>query len=65
MDLQHIRLPWGCQPILDFNAPFNCDLYVTIIKEIYSLEEIRSIPSDIFKDHYLLKIDMTSVQHTI
>ena len=47
---------------MDFDAPDNGRLYVTKMKAMNFQDDIPSIPIDIFKDHYVLVFNLTSVQ---
>ena len=46
---------------VDFDAADNCRLYVTTMKAMNFQDDIPSIPIDIFKDHYVLVFDLTSM----
>ena len=61
-DLRQIGILRGGQPIVDFHAADNCRLYVTTMEAMNFQDDIPSIPIDIFKDHYVLVFDLTSVQ---
>ena len=61
-DLRQIRILRGGQPIVDFDAADNCRLYVTKMKAMNFQDDIPSIPIDNFKDHYVLRFDLTSMQ---
>ena len=61
-ELRQIRILRGGQPIVDFDAADNCRLYVTTMKAMNFQDDIPSIPIDIFKDHYVLVFDLTSIQ---
>ena len=61
-DLKQIRILRGGQPTVDFDAADNCRLYVTTMKAKNFQYDIRSIPIDNFKDHYVLVFDLTSMQ---
>ena len=61
-DLRQIKRQRGGQPILDFDAADNCRLYVTTMKAMNFQDEIPSIPIDNFKDHYVVRFDLTSIQ---
>ena len=61
-DLRQIRVLGRGQPILDFDAAKKCCLYVTATKAMNFQDDIPSIPIDNFKDHYVLVIDLTSMQ---
>ena len=61
-DLRRIRILTGDQPIVNFDTADNCRLYVTTMKAMNFQDDIPSIPIDDFKDHYLLVLDLTSMQ---
>ena len=61
-DLRQIRILRRGQPIVDFDAADNCRLYVTTMRAMNFQDDIPSIPFDIFKDHYILVFDLTSMQ---
>ena len=61
-DLRKIRKLRKGQPIIDFNAADNCRLHVTTMEAMNFQEDIPQIPIDIFKDHYVLVFDLTSMQ---
>ena len=61
-DLRQIRILRGGQPIVYFDTADNCRLYVTTMKAMNFQDDIPSIPIDDFKDHYVLVIDLTSMQ---
>ena len=61
-DLKQIRILKGGQSIVDFDAADNCRLYVTTMKAMNFQDDIPSIPIDNFKDHYVLVLDLTSMQ---
>ena len=61
-DLRQIRILRGDQPIVDFDTADNYRLYVTRMKAMNFQDVIPSIPSDNFKDHYVLVFDLTSMQ---
>ena len=56
-DLRQIRILRGGQPTVDFDAADNCRLYVTTMKAMKFQDDIPSIPTDNFKDHYVLVFD--------
>ena len=60
--LRQIRILRGCQLIVDFDAADNCRLYVLTMKAMNFQDDIASIPIGIFKDHYVLVVDLTSMQ---
>ena len=62
-DLRQNRKSGGRQPIVDFDAADNCRLYVTTMKAMNFQDDSPSIPSDNFKDHFLLVFDLTSMQN--
>ena len=61
-DLRQIRILRGGQPIVYFDTADNGRLYVTTMKAMNLQDDIPSIPIDDFKDHYVLVIDLTSMQ---
>ena len=61
-DLRRVRILRGGQPIVDFDTADNCRLYVTTMKAMNLQDDIRSIPIDDFKDHYVPVFDLTSMQ---
>ena len=61
-ELRQINILRGGQPIVDFDAADNCRLYVTTMKAMNFQDDIPSFPNDNFKDHYLLVLDLTSMQ---
>ena len=61
-DLRQIRILRGGQQIVDFDAADNFRLYVTTMKAMNFQEYIPSIPIDIFKDHFVLVFDLTSMR---
>ena len=60
--LRQTRILRGGQPIVDFDAADNCRLYLTTMKAMNFQDDILSIPFDKIKDHYVLVIDLTSMQ---
>ena len=60
--LRQIRILRESEPIVDFDAADDCGLYVTTMKGMNFQDDIPSIPVDIFKDHYVLVFDLTSMQ---
>ena len=60
--LTQIRILRGGQPIVDFVAADNFRLSVTTMKAINFQDDIPSIPTDNFKDHFVLVFDLTSMQ---
>ena len=61
-DLRQIRILRGGQPSVDFDAAGNCRLSVTTMKAMNFQDDIRSIPFDNFKDHFVLVFDLTSME---
>ena len=52
--LRQIKKLRGSQPIVEFDAADKCRLFVTLMKAMIFQEDIRSIPIDNSKDHYVL-----------
>ena len=61
-DLRQIRILKGGQPIVDFDTADISRLNVTTMKAMNFEDDIPSIPIDDFKDHYVLVLDLTSMQ---
>ena len=61
-DLRQIRTLRGGQPVVDFDTADNCRLYVNTMKALNFQDDIPSITINVFKDHYVLVIDLTSMQ---
>ena len=61
-ELRQIGILRGGQPIVDFDAADNYRLHVATMKAMKFQDDIRSIPSDNFKDHYVVLFDLTSMQ---
>ena len=61
-DLRPIIIRIEVQPNVDFDAADKCRLFVTTIKSINFQDDISSIPIGIFKDHYVLVFELTSMQ---
>ena len=61
-DLRQIRTLTRGKPIVDFDVADNCRLFVTTMKAMNFQANIASIPTDEFKDHYVLVFDLTSMQ---
>ena len=61
VDLRQIRILSGGQPNVDFDTADNCSLYVTTIKAMNFQDDIPSILTDDFRDHYVLVFDLTSM----
>ena len=62
LGLKQFRIPRGGQPIVHFDAADICRFYVTTMKAMNFHDDIPSIPIDIFKNHYVLVFDLTSMQ---
>ena len=62
LDLRQIRILTGGQPIVAFDAADHCRLSVTTMKAMIFQDDITSVPSHKFKDHYILLFDLTSMQ---
>ena len=60
--LRQIRRLRGGQPIVEFDAADNCRLYFTTRKVMNFQDDIPTVPTDNFKDHYVLVFDLTSMQ---
>ena len=60
-NLRQIRTLTGAQPIVNFDATDVC-LFDHIMKAMNFLDDIPSIPMDIFKDHSVPMFDSTSIQ---
>ena len=60
--LRQIRILRGGQPTVDVDTTDNCRLYVTTKKAMNFQDDIPSIPTDDFKEHYVLVFDCTSMQ---
>ena len=61
-NLRQNRTLRGRHAIRDFDAADNCRLYVTEMKARNFQDDIPSIPTDNFKDHYVLVFDLTAMQ---
>ena len=61
-ELRQIRTLRGGQLVVHFDATDDCRLFVTTIKAMNFQDDIPSIPTDNFKDHYVLVFDLTSMQ---
>ena len=61
-DLRQSRRLRGGQTIVDFDAAVNSHLYITTMKTMNFQDDIPSIPIDIFKNHYVLVFNLTSMQ---
>ena len=62
IDLRQIRILQSGQPIVDFDAAYKCQLYVKTMKAMNFQDEFPSIPTDNFKDYYVLVFHLISVQ---
>ena len=62
-DLRQKRIHRRSQPIVDFDAADNSRSHVTTLEAMIFQDDILSTPSDIFKNHHLILIDLTSVQN--
>ena len=60
--LRQIRILKTRQAIVDFDAADNFRLYITTKRAMNFQDDIPSIAIDIFKDHYVLLFDLTSMQ---
>ena len=61
-DLRQNRILRGSQPFVDPDAAVNSCVYFTTMKAVNIQDGMPSIPIDIFKDHYVLVFDLTSMQ---
>ena len=61
-DLRQIRILRGGQPFVDFYTADKYCLYVVIMKAMNFQDVIPSMPIDVFKDHFVLVFDLTSMQ---
>ena len=61
-NLQDFRILSGWQPIVRHDTTDNCRLNVTTTKARNFPEDNPSIPVDNFEDHYVLVLDLTSMQ---
>ena len=52
-ELRQIRILWGGQPIVDFDAADSCRFYVTTMKAMNFQDDIPWIPIDNFKNRYV------------
>ena len=62
IDFRQTRVLWGGQPNEDFDAANYCPLHFTTMKAMNFQDDIPSIPTDNFKDQYVLVFDLTSTQ---
>ena len=65
IDLRQIRILRGGKPNVDSDAADKCRLYFTTMKSMNFQDDILSIPTDNFKDHYVVVFDWTSMQDAI
>ena len=61
-NLRDIRILRGGRSMLHHDTTNNYRLYVTTMKAMNFQDDIPSIPVEIFKDHYVLVFDLTSMQ---
>ena len=61
-DLRQFRLLRGGQPTVDFDATDSFRLYVATMKAMNFQDDVLSLPIDSSKDHYVLVLDLTSMQ---
>ena len=61
LDLRQIRIPRRRQPIVDFDAA-DSRLYVRTMKVMNFRDDFPSISIDNFKNHYVLVLELTSMQ---
>ena len=61
-DVRKIRILRGGQPIVDYDTSHNCRPYVTTMTAMNFQDDIPSIPIHNFQDHYVLVLDLTSMQ---
>ena len=61
-DLRQIRKLEVGQPIADCDAADKCRLYVTTMEAMNFQDDILSVPTDNFKNHYVLVFDWTPMQ---
>ena len=61
-DLRQIRKLRRGEPIVDFDTADTCRLYVTTMKAMNFQDDIPSIPTEDYKDHYVLVFELTSMQ---
>ena len=64
-DLRQIKTLRGSQPIVDFDAADNCRLNITTMKAMNFQDKIPSIPMQNFKSHFMLVLQLTSIQEAI
>ena len=62
LNLGDIRILRGGKVIVHQDTTDNCRLYVTTMKAMNFQDDIPSIPAENFKDHYVLMLDLTSMQ---
>ena len=58
--LRQVWIRRGCQSGLNFDAADNCRSYITAIKTMNCQDDFPSIPTDQFKNHFVLVLDLTS-----
>ena len=62
-DLRQLRTLRRGQPVVDFHSASNCCLYVTTMKAMNFQDDIPSARIDDFKDHFVLVVDLISMQN--
>ena len=62
IDLTQFPTLREAQPTVVFNAADNCRLFVTTKKAMKFQDDIPPIPTDMFKEYYVLGFDLTSMQ---
>ena len=60
--LRDIRMLRGGQPTVHHDTTDNCRWYITTMKAMNFPDDVPSIPVDNFKKHYVLVLDLTSMQ---
>ena len=60
--LQELRLVRGGRATVSVNTTNDCRAYVTTKKAINFNEETPALPNNLFKNHYELLFDLTSIQ---
>ena len=61
-DLRQSRKLRRGQPIVNFDAAYNCSLYVTTMSAMNFQDDIQSFPIDNFIDQYVFVFELTPVQ---
>ena len=61
-ELRQIRISRGGQPTVHFDAADNFRLVFSTMKSMKFQDDIPSIPIDNFKHHYVLVLDLTSIE---